>query len=471
MSQQIPEPPYAYALTSSEDGAQPALQSNQSGPAERVLEATAGQAVATPMLLIFAAAGNLPQSFTMTPVFVNANVRAHEADRLPSVAAILRQVADQAPAAGSARDLIQHILSTCPSAQVWTGSALLPADFRYSPAVNTPPIGRATYHGTISAIRNGGAAAAVSPRVCYEPAAFIGQLRQALAPRLALDNPSAISVHFIFFQHFMLYDPSRPRSIAAMPHPTSTPAPRGLTADVTPPPTFHVPAPEPPLPNMAQRSAQPRAVQLPTMHVAPAAATSGAAPPAPADATQPHDTPEFLVKAIALAFPQAALDIARCLPFSMPPNQRGRRSRNPFATEYGTAYASWRIYAHIQRTCEALSLDVHEPSRTRMVRFPSQTCQVCCWDVLRAFSIAPSTWNSAKTRFANLRTAALRLQAGTTEAERRLLHKLNFFLQDVSQVDPLETPLNFLNEEAIWDWGTEAFRRELRLWTVPVASN
>ncbi|EJD52957.1 hypothetical protein AURDEDRAFT_119771 [Auricularia subglabra TFB-10046 SS5] len=408
--------------------------------------------MSTPLLLIFAAAGGVPRPFTTNPVFIHANVLAHEFDLLPSLAAILRDVLQEAPNAGPARDLVLHVMQDCPSAQVWTGSSMLPANYRFSPAHNTPPLGRATFHGSIGAILDG-RAAAQAPRGCYEPASFIAQLRTTLGSRLSLANPAGISVHFIFFQHFMLRDPARPR----IPVPASA-------GDAAEPPGARTPA-QPAASQTAERPTR-RLTLPPAQPVAeaPAATSARAATPATAaaeDNTSGHDTPDFLLQAIRSAFPKAALDIARCLPFSMPPNQRGRRRRNPFAAEYGTAYASWRIHAHIQRTCEALSLDVREPSRSRMVSFPSQTCQVCCWDVLRAFDIPASTWNSAKTRFSGLHGAAARLQAAATDEARSLFHKLSFFLQDVSRVDPLADPAQFVNEDAIWEWGTEAFRRDL----------
>ncbi|EJD50060.1 hypothetical protein AURDEDRAFT_121749 [Auricularia subglabra TFB-10046 SS5] len=383
--------------------------------------------------------------FTTTPVSVQANVLAHEFDLLPSLAAILRDVLEEAPNAGPARDLVRHVLQDCPSAQVWTGS-----HHRTTPRLWAEQRSMGPSVPSLTAVL------------------LVMPPGSATTPLLSLRKSAPLSQHASRFPTLPAspytsysFNTSCFATRLGLVHRHSTLWKQRIQAQ---------PRAQQPAQPSTQRLAAPLAPAQPsTQRLAPTLAPAQpstlrlAAPLAPAaavaldDNTTAHETPEFLLQAIRSAFPQAALDIARCLPFSMPPNQRGRRRRNPFAAEYGTTYASWRIYAHIQRCCEAMSLDVREPSRSRMVSFPSQTCQVCCWDVLRAFDIPASTWNSAKTRFSGLHSAAARLQAAATDEARRLFHRLSFFLQDVSRVDPLANPARFVNEEAIWEWAMPTF--------------
>ncbi|EJD43019.1 hypothetical protein AURDEDRAFT_126139 [Auricularia subglabra TFB-10046 SS5] len=391
------------------------------------------------LLLVFVAAGNLPTPFVTPPVLAVASVRVRDPDGLPTLKTILAQVSQLAPHVSPAGDLLQHVLSNTPSTHVWTGSAMLPSGYLTPVGDQAPPLGRVSYHGSLAAILDGRMPPS-SARLCSEPAGFIAQLRQGVAPGLGVAEARTIPVHYIFLQHFMLRDPTRPRYTLR--------DPPGL-------PNLPMPPSESP-PESPEASSD---LRLPL--------TEGQAQSTPATASSgPHaHTADSLKQDIRSSFPDAAADIAICIPATRAPNQRGRRSINPFASNYGSAYAGWRINQRLQDIFEALSLDPHEPSRTRVIQFASQTCRVSCWDVLNTFGIPHSTWNASKARFAGLDAVVRRLEtSATTDAQRTLLHRLRFFCHDVSKVNPMENPLEFANEHAIWDWGTEAFRRERTMW-------
>ncbi|EJD43148.1 hypothetical protein AURDEDRAFT_126049 [Auricularia subglabra TFB-10046 SS5] len=393
--------------------------------------------ITRPMLLIFAAAGNSPRPFVTAPIVTTAKIHGDEDNRLPTLKTVLTAVGNLAPGSTPARELVRYVYQEYPSTHVWSGSSMLPAGYKFRPGPGAPPLGRASDHGTIASVIEGRGTGDVHAQRCIEPASFLLRGRDLAATRLEVDDASTIVVHYIFFKHFMLRDPTAPRQLLQ-------PARLFLPSPSSPPPA-------PPPASRQQQSLSLERVATPTQDDGAASQDDAAvsqddgADPQEDDAVSQEDgaspgTKPSVKAAITSAFEEDYLDVQACIPCALPPNQRRPRSENPFARRYASAYASWRIKARIDKVCEELSLSTLNPSRGRTSQIDGHVYDITCWDVIEAFGVPPGTWNALKGRFEWVDLVAeLVRREGNTPEHRELLRRLSFFLDDVRTVDPQRT--------------------------------
>ncbi|EJD44603.1 hypothetical protein AURDEDRAFT_166388 [Auricularia subglabra TFB-10046 SS5] len=412
-------------------------------PSSRPDDAPPMQSPPSPFIVVVTLAGFLPFPHLQSGIYVAQSSESDDPTLLPPVSRLLRAASLLPGEASAARDLLTHVLdANFRTSAVWTGDTLVPSGYAWS-ASNPMPPGHFLRHGTVGELIDSPAHRNIRASPCTEPAAFISELRRYFAVP-AQDQPiNNVRVIHLYIEHFMLRNPALPpfEYPSLSPDP-DRPAAQPANGDPAPPPSMFAPQ------SASYAGAQDDVLQL-----------------------------------IRQRFPDVVDDIQYCQIATLPRNRRGQArvayvQRHPEAAldpvrEYGSAYASWRIYAHILHICRGWTLDIQEPSEPRLVDFEPGYHLVSPFDLCHAFGVPTGSWSNFKGRFKGLVAANTNLTTCSTMrpvddmvaiVARLIAPKLSWFLKDIKAVNPRAEYPNHAAEDAIWRWGTSSFCREVHPW-------
>ncbi|EJD51493.1 hypothetical protein AURDEDRAFT_159227 [Auricularia subglabra TFB-10046 SS5] len=177
----------------------------------RAAEAQVATTVAcdTPLVVFVSAAGGVPGAFCRTEMFV-VTIRAN--DRHPHLRRLLNLPGGVTQRFPEAMRILQHVKDNCPSASVYSGSALPPRDWRYSIVEPVPP-GDFVYHGRLDEIVD--STERHHAKLCDAPKPWLDELREKLAGQTGFAAAHDIPVVHMFMEHLLLRMPGEGDSSTA----------------------------------------------------------------------------------------------------------------------------------------------------------------------------------------------------------------------------------------------------------------
>ncbi|EJD42840.1 hypothetical protein AURDEDRAFT_168085 [Auricularia subglabra TFB-10046 SS5] len=408
------------------------------------------------LIVFITAAGYLPASFVRTEMFI---VSYPAQLGIPHVRRILKIARVLPDSFSAARALLQHAYTTCPSVSVYS-SDTLPASVLHPngpfTALDLAPPDVNRYHGKLIDLLS--TTECPLPILLSNPADRLDAYRDRLATE---SQPFVPAVH-LFLSHFMLHDPMPAPDLDASPEPAPSPAGPSTSSNQHP--------------STLRRAAgtpdDPMDVDLlPDPPVRAGHSASGSTSRASDDA--------LAERLIRKRYAAAVEDIAYCSELT---NANRRAALLALFAEgaidlpivYGSAFASYRISAQVNRVCRYLSLVISKPSQSRSVTLgTTRTFSVTRKLVCSALGVPLGTWSNQKTRFRDLDVVDDKLAAAIDEpnidparlaALEELRDRLSFFLSDVGTEDPRQDPDAYADEFAVVEWKTADFEQAIDPW-------
>ncbi|EJD51639.1 hypothetical protein AURDEDRAFT_159377 [Auricularia subglabra TFB-10046 SS5] len=425
------------------------------------------------IIVFLTAAGAVPSAFVRTDMFV---ATYNPAKGLPNVRRMLT-IARQLPDIFSgARELFVRACEPCTSAAVHSCDSLpRPSSYNAPQHADLAPPGVVRQHGTLADLLS--SSAPPLPLLCINPPERLEKYRSYLS------SPSQPPVHAVhlFISHYMLRNPSQPVPSLAPTVPAIVLPHHGVLAAGTAEDPMDVDALEltfrRPAPSSSRAASSSMAASSSRVPYTPRE-RSETPPPVPVS----HHDPEVLIRS---RYADAVDDIAYCNDL-IHPNRRAAilaeigRGDRVIPIIYGTAFASYRIWAQVRRVCGYLGLKIEKPGQSRQVTLGTpRTFAVTPNMVCNALGAAQGTWRNMKTRFRHLDKVELAIDAARKDPglpqHRKdeldeLLHRLSFYLSDVGRIDPRQRPADYEHEYAVVEWKTSEFEDATQPWRPPSSS-
>ncbi|EJD33971.1 hypothetical protein AURDEDRAFT_131411, partial [Auricularia subglabra TFB-10046 SS5] len=420
--------------------------------ASHVSNSIAPHGYVMPLVVFVSAAGQRPQPFCITEVFVATfTPSARQRDNvMPDVGRILRAGSKLTDAFAPAARLLKHVFTTASSANVYSGTSVPPPSYVWSISATRPP-GEYMAHGRVGSLL--ASALPPSPAApCLAPRSWLDEFRTRAAQALGTRAP--VNVVHVFIEHLLMRAPEEEVPDVAD---RSQQAPGGI----------------------ARRATAPR--ELPTA-VPPEAGRRRRAPlPARVlNAAQPPEAGNLegrRAAALRTKYPDATRRI-RLYQQLAHPNTRAAalaEQGNP-SRALNTAIASYLAADALAETCEAMGLQVGRPTASTSVELgprPEDTYLMSPNTVAEAFGMPLKTWETYKTRFRKVDAAVAGIRQAlesravdddTRASLKKLLANLSWFSPEIRRRKPQEQQDKYASEEVLWEWQTSDLTRAIAPW-------